>query len=369
MSTFEEQSQLLDHLQTEVNRVLEQTGRLFAAANGGSKSAPAAQASKLKKELPGSINRFHDALDQLEDELQLAKAVMRRDLVTCREKASPLPSNAVAHNPSMSGLAKTKVDAAINSKPTNPDQGSSLEGFVKPKPSEVKVHPTGTSPRGDDVEKLEPEQTDQSVDQRVDMTQLVVESGPSTAPEEDNSQASDPALQVDTKKNAKADLMDDIQLAPEDDQAPGTGTYSNNADLDSLFNDPTSAVDAVNAAAAPDFDMGADAAASFDFDHFNTNLDNAAADNDNISALLPGLQDYANTQPVGSAEPDFAALFATEAPVNGVGEEAGDLQGSGEHRDSTFDDLMDFNDFNAGDYAGNEEDGSGGDQGFDFTFD
>lgn len=79
-------TKLLDQLQTEVNRVvspvvkslfstlisrfqLEQTARVFSAASKNSKTNSTAQASKLKSLLPESVYRFHDALDQLEDEL------------------------------------------------------------------------------------------------------------------------------------------------------------------------------------------------------------------------------------------------------------------------------------------------------------
>lgn len=65
---------------------LEQTGRLFAAVNGGSKSGPAAQATKLKRELPRSISRFHESLDQLEDELVCENMLSRlrdRKLMRC----------------------------------------------------------------------------------------------------------------------------------------------------------------------------------------------------------------------------------------------------------------------------------------------
>ena len=60
---------LLDQLQAEVNRVLEQTGRVFAASNKNPETSPVAQVIGLKQMLPASMDRFHHALDQLEDEL------------------------------------------------------------------------------------------------------------------------------------------------------------------------------------------------------------------------------------------------------------------------------------------------------------
>lgn len=77
--------QALDALQREVNlivsnvaafnclnsdtRQLEQTGRLFVAANNSTPEAALARASRLKQQLPVSHNRFHQALDVLDEEL------------------------------------------------------------------------------------------------------------------------------------------------------------------------------------------------------------------------------------------------------------------------------------------------------------
>lgn len=48
---------------------LEQTGRLFAAANQSTPEAALARASRLKQQLPVSNNRFHQALDVLDEKL------------------------------------------------------------------------------------------------------------------------------------------------------------------------------------------------------------------------------------------------------------------------------------------------------------
>lgn len=78
--------QALDALQREINLIvslllhvckicktdihqLEQTGRLFAAANQPTPEAALARASRLKQQLPVSNNRFHQALDVLDEKL------------------------------------------------------------------------------------------------------------------------------------------------------------------------------------------------------------------------------------------------------------------------------------------------------------
>jgi hypothetical protein len=54
--------------QTNIHQ-LEQTGRLFAAANQPTPEAALARASRLKQQLPVSNNRFHQALDVLDEKL------------------------------------------------------------------------------------------------------------------------------------------------------------------------------------------------------------------------------------------------------------------------------------------------------------
>jgi hypothetical protein len=55
---------------------LEQTGRLFAAANQPTPEAALARASRLKQQLPVSNNRFHQALDVLDEKLVRLVAIL-----------------------------------------------------------------------------------------------------------------------------------------------------------------------------------------------------------------------------------------------------------------------------------------------------
>lgn len=156
-------------------------------------------------------------------------------------------------------------------------------------------------------------------------------------------------LQIDTKATT---VEPTPASAPQtdDDQPPDTGTLSNNADLDSLFNDPISAS---GDNPTTEFDSGGD----FDFGAFNASLgDNNDDGDDSIAALLPGLQDYANNTN-DSGEPDFDTLFAADGPAT---DEKGKDNGNNPPLDS-FDDLM--ADFDAGGYGGENDD----DLAFSFT--
>ena len=335
------------------------------------------QVTKLRQILPGSIDRFHDALDHLEESLasrrsiysiilytcsdqyqQTAKLVMRRDLALCRERAGiskPAQINGTETKQNTEkprDLAKTEVNVG-----EEPEKEAPLQA-----PSEdVAMQDTQL----DQAFQADKSASEASVESKDSLNPLKEESESDEPPADckpqvDDSQMdqkpSDSALQIDTQTRPKHENgeADDAN----EDRPPDTGTYTN--DFESLFGGPTSAgpVD------APEFGIDPNNNAEFDFGPF----DNNGADNDNISALLPGLQDYANNQATESGEPGFGALFATDLPMSNNGQDDGQLA-SNEHRDSTFDDLMDFADFNPADYAeGSGEGGTNENQEFDFSF-
>ncbi|KAF2197018.1 hypothetical protein GQ43DRAFT_484468 [Delitschia confertaspora ATCC 74209] len=68
----------LDSLQAMVNLVLTQTGRYIKESKAGGGSHRAQYA--MNRAIPAATERFHDSLDELENELSLAQMVLRRDL-------------------------------------------------------------------------------------------------------------------------------------------------------------------------------------------------------------------------------------------------------------------------------------------------
>jgi hypothetical protein len=80
MAENPENNPLLNQLQAEINTVLEQTARLIKAASKDSKEIPLPQLLKLKQVVPAAQDRFHNALDQLEDELVIYITSAARDL-------------------------------------------------------------------------------------------------------------------------------------------------------------------------------------------------------------------------------------------------------------------------------------------------
>jgi hypothetical protein len=179
------------------------------------------------------------------------------------------------------------------------------------------------------------------------------------APVKSESQASDKKLELNTNPTEQASGEQSA-----DDKAPDTATFSNTGDLDSLFNDTTSAGGA--GGDEPDFSTSADLNAEFDFTSFNDGSN--SNDNDNISALLPGLQDYANE--TTGTEPDFSSFFTADPSTNLTDQSQDNNTAMGQQLidtaqgDSTFDDIFDMT-FDMG--GGNDGNQNGGTQ-FDFDF-
>ena len=175
-------------------------------------------------------------------------------------------------------------------------------------------------------------------------------------------QASEMKLELNTNPAEQVNADQSIE-----EKAPDTATFSNTGDLDSLFNDATSAGGmGGDGGDEPDFSTTADLNAEFDFNSFNDA--NNTNDNDNISALLPGLQDYAND--TTGTEPDFSSFFTTDPANNLTDQSQNPNTAMGQQLidtaqgDSTFDDIFDMT-FDMG--GGNDGNQNGGTQ-FDFDF-
>jgi hypothetical protein len=302
---------------------------------------------KLKREVPSATNRFHAALDALEDELYLAQLVMRRDLAVAREKAGqPAKIN-------------TTAEEARPDQPETPDVDTNPATVPEAEPSDtndlsMQDDNEEVTATNDDLfaELSAPEPPAQQTEDGAPISNQASEPAPSTGDEKPQE-----SLRIETKPPPQ-DANGQESLAA-DDKAPDTGALSTNADLESLFNDPVSAGGGDNT----DFGLGTNDNGDFVFEAFSSNLDNGTAvnSNDDIASLLPGLQDYANTQPEGSGEPDFSDLFSTNAPpANGEGQPASGTNGE---QQTSLDDLMDFSNF---EFSGEGDANANTDFDFDF---
>ena len=276
---------------------------------------------------------------------------MRRDLAICREQAQ-------------AQRREQTNDVAV--KATSPGEDVSHEQQTKKIESEKQAAPADPDVAMEDAKPDEPPPTGNSTTRDAAVSQEPSKA----AAQEGSSQPQEGSVGIDDKPaNSTSPLQVDTRSKDdktageeqtEEDREPDTATFTN--DLDSLFGGPTSA----GPGDAPNFDIEPNGNAEFDFSDFSANIDNNVSENDNISSLLPGLEDYANTQPTGSGDTDFDALFSTDLPTDTDGQKV-EQPASAQHRDSTFDDqFMDFTDFD-GEFATGE--GSNENQDIDFNFD
>ncbi|KAK4505680.1 hypothetical protein PRZ48_003645 [Zasmidium cellare] len=368
-ATSTHHAELLDQLQSQLNSVLEQTGRVFAALATNPKVRPAAQVTKLDHLVPVATRSFHDTLDEFDSELRTAQAVMRRDLALCRERSGLQLKPAVSMTvpPAQPQEAKAGPESKVEPQPAPKPDVTPIESIQhEPEPPKQEPPPPDEDiimedPGADDDDNPVPVMSfDELIAEDLPKpSPPLAESKPSVAahtlPTTDDLKPTNDGLHLETKPSSDEANTGEDQ-GTDDDKAPDTAN-----DLDSLFNDPMSAGGA--GGDGQDFNFNQDASNDIDFGSFGANFDTNGADNDNISSLLPGLEDYANPQSNNNdgAELDLNELFGVGSANNGM-----DSQGAGEQRDSTFEDLMDLANFDGMDTGGSN---NGNTNNADFDFD
>lgn len=285
---------------------------------------------------------------------QFAKVVIRRDLAVARssDSGAEVAKEAVEAPPAAIPEPKAPENSATQPGEVTTDIIDITEpGAPQPETTKEAEEPPAASPK----KRPSPSHEDGSVEEPAAKKQAVGDEVPATS----EPQTSDTKLELNTNTTEQASGEQST-----DDKAPDTATFSNTGDLDSLFNDATSAGGA--GGDEPDFSTSADLNAEFDFTSFNDATN--SNDNDNISALLPGLQDYANE--TTGTEPDFSSFFTADPPNNLTDQSQNNNTAMGQQLidtaqgDSTFDDIFDMT-FDMG--GGNDGNQNGGAQ-FDFDF-
>ncbi|KAF9692727.1 hypothetical protein EKO04_009286 [Ascochyta lentis] len=116
----------LDMLQGMLNMVLLTTGRFIKEHHAGGGTGRMKQG--MQRAVPAATDRFHDALDELENEVRLAQTVLRRDLALLKQDRKKREAAAKHHEAERARLAAE----------------SSLS--VPAKTEQVAVKPESTSP-------------------------------------------------------------------------------------------------------------------------------------------------------------------------------------------------------------------------------
>lgn len=256
---------------------------------------------------------------------------MRRDLAVSRERAGLVKPALVNGTVSPADITISEETIKPNESQSKPTEDAVMEDVQPGGEADVTAalaEDKATEEKPDDAAK-----DDEKPEEQAKLN---------TADESSEKKASDPNLQIDTQTQPKN--TDD---QAEGDNPPDTGTLTN--DFESLFGGPTSA-DAGDG-------EGSDFNDNFDFG-FGT--DNNADNDEDITSLLPGLQDYANTTSDANAA-DFDFNFDDVAMGNGNNDETQQL-------DSDFNSFLDLEDFTNGNFGGSGADSNNANASTEFDF-
>ncbi|KAF2773011.1 hypothetical protein EJ03DRAFT_151545 [Teratosphaeria nubilosa] len=338
----------LDKAQAELDAIIAQIGRIFNSAKSSGAAAAAAQASKLKGELPGRTERYHEALDKIDDEIQLAQWALRRDLAILREKAGQAAKPATVPMPTQDSGPATLKDVVQQPQEgkTEPREGEISEAKaanIEPAPSSAahSLPLPAVEPSTEGLSSVKQDAAPGSV-------------ASDEKPKLEDTRAPEPTLNIDTTNASSADVGGDG-----DEKPPDTGVMSTNADLDSLFNDGNDTASGGAGGDSNDFNFDANGAEGMDFaDVFG---DNDTSNNDvDLGALLPGVHDYANAGPDNGMNTDggmniFDDFTTTDGPTE---------EGNG-GQDIDFMDF-DFDQFTTDTNANNNNNNAGDNDVFNF---
>ncbi|OCK91936.1 uncharacterized protein K441DRAFT_679318 [Cenococcum geophilum 1.58] len=249
----------LDNLQAMVNLVFMQTGRYFKDPVTGNS---AKSQYGMKRAIPAALERFHDSLDELENELTRAKMVTRRDFAVLQADREKREQAEAAE--------RKRIAAESCADKGQPAQGNSEDGDTS---KDVDVAMT---------DEAQPAQANRTKIEAIPVPENTLDkSSPSakptgTAP----SQPSHPAPLTTTAGPPADDLFDPLPT-----------TANTDSDFDAMFNDHRSANQDTDAPANPASPL-------------NLTLDDEPS-------LLRGLEDFANSTNDNTASNQTANLDET----------------------------------------------------------
>ncbi|KAI9698816.1 MAG: hypothetical protein M1836_003926 [Candelina mexicana] len=98
----------LETLSAMVNLILVQTGKIFKDPTKYNPKNLVHTNAQMKQVIPSALNRFHEALDDIEVEILLAKATMERDLAAARARRIAREQEAAAERSRLAAEASAK---------------------------------------------------------------------------------------------------------------------------------------------------------------------------------------------------------------------------------------------------------------------
>ncbi|EOA90332.1 uncharacterized protein SETTUDRAFT_70203, partial [Exserohilum turcica Et28A] len=260
----------MDTLQGMLNLIFLHSGRFLKESQAGGGSGR--MKLQLQRVVPHATERFHDALDELENEVRLAQTVLRRDMALLKNDRKKKEAAAKQHE-----VHKARLAAEARSAPPPAHDEPPVKEEKAPTPTPPAPPPPAPAAAAQDAPA-----TANATDPEMLVAKKEGGIGASTTTNDDTTanppEPAKPETQASTEP-AKDPLFDGTPTA--------TNPHESDFDFDAMFGD---AMD-TSANHNPDHDM-MDASNDIDF-----NLDDA---NDS-SALLRGLEDFAKNSETDNA--------------------------------------------------------------------
>jgi hypothetical protein len=336
----------LDTLQSMLNLIFLTSGRFIKEHQAG--GGTGRQKQSFIHAIPIATERFHDALDQLENEVSLAQAVLRRDLALLKQdrkkreaaaKQHEVERQRLAAEPTSSAPLKAEVPA-VKGEPTTPEV--SIEAHDPPladtpeKPSKREDDPSPALPVTESASAANPPTNDTPAAATANTSQPEPEPVPEIEPQPEPEPETQPDFDFDFEFG---DAMD--TSGNNNDQGDVMDT---SGDMDfSLDEGPSSLLPGLeDFAKSGDGDGDNAGSHDMDIDFSMTDLPDTSAD------AKPSVEQPATTKPAEqpAAQP-APSQDAQEAKPDDTNAENGDLMGT-----MAADDLEDL--FNMDEYENPE---------------
>ncbi|KAF2462168.1 hypothetical protein BDY21DRAFT_360149 [Lineolata rhizophorae] len=321
---------LVEQLTAQTNLVYAELGRVAHKENLRTPMGIAPSNQRLRTTIPGAVDRYHDILDKIENEVFWAQVVLRRDLAEVQEARQRREQEAAAE---IERKAREEAEAAKLSTP-------------------AAAPSAGTQPRGESGSS----QTSQSGVQAVngnanDASNLHIDTGTngtSSAAEADSADNALCSISAQEAQPGSRSAIDEQLFG----RTPTSADFGSGMDFDSMFDELGGDSAGGDGATAPNRDAGP----------FGTGDNQKPTDGggenptgmqDTVSSLLPGLDNYAAVSGKAGAQGNTGDGLDSLMFSDGQGD-----------NQSSFEDLLAFEDSADGGIA----DGGGGMTGFDDDF-
>ncbi|CAL8574033.1 hypothetical protein XPA_000007 [Xanthoria parietina] len=302
-----------DALEPTLALVLKETGKFFRATQSNDSRHLGIAKTTISQAIPAANLRLHDALDDLEAEIVRAKSVFERDLSTARTKRAERQRAAA-------GTLKTRSPGGVV-KSTAPKGSPKVVPSAAPEPEKKELTEEPPPTASDDL-KEEPETADpepvgvtKPVPVNTDVITETVNTEPFSIP---NSLSQDPnepkglAISLDQTPSASAPA-DPPKTEPEfsgaaihaSSRIDAIPQNFSSADFESMFEDPElpGANDEIDFDLAFPSDNANESTGLLDpsafanlplGDNENTGNPNLGSVDEDLTTLLPGLENYVN---------------------------------------------------------------------------